>query len=61
VAVVRVTETAREDLSELIGIHALPQDTKKRVRERLQPLARFPLMGSPLEGRWLGARILLGP
>ena len=60
-AVVLVTETAEEDLSELIAEQSLPQDTKKRVRERLRPLARFPSMGSPLEGRWNGSRFLLGP
>jgi len=61
VAVVLVTETAEQDLARLIAEHSLPQDTKKRVRERLRPLARFPAMGSPLEGRWSGSRFLLGP
>jgi plasmid stabilization system protein ParE len=61
VAVVLVTETAAQDLSDLIAEHSLPQDTKQRVRERLRPLARFPSMGSPLEGRWNGCRFLLGP
>jgi len=61
VAVVFVTETANQDLSELIAEYQLPQETNKRVRERLRPLARFPSMGSPLEGRWEGSRFLLGP
>lgn len=60
-AVVLVTQTAKQDLEELMEEHSLPQDTKKRVREHLRPLARFPLMGSPLEGRWEGSRFLLGP
>ncbi len=60
-AVVRVTETARQDLFQRIPEHQLPRDTSERVRERLRPLARFPLMGSPLEGRWVGSRFLLGP
>jgi len=60
-ATVLVTDTAEQDLSKLITQHSLPQDTKTRVRERLRPLGRFPSMGSPLEGRWNGARFLLGP
>lgn len=60
-AVVLVTETAANDLRDLIAEHSLPADTRKRVRERLQPLTRFPAMGSPLEGRWEGSRFLLGP
>ena len=60
-AVVLVTETAEQDLARLIAEHSLPQDTKKRVRERLRSLARFPSMGSPLEGRWSDSRFLLGP
>jgi len=60
-AAVLITETAEQDLSDLIAEHSLPHDTKERVRERLRSLARFPLMGSPLEGRWRGSRFLLGP
>jgi mRNA-degrading endonuclease RelE of RelBE toxin-antitoxin system len=60
-AVVLVTETAAKDLSELVDEHSLPEDTRERVRERLRPLGRFPLMGSPLQGRWTGSRFLLGP
>lgn len=58
---VLVTETAKEDLVNLIEAHSLPQDTSERVSRRLRPLERFPSMGSPLEGRWAGARFLLGP
>lgn len=60
-AVVLVPETASEDLSERIAEHRRPRHTKERVREHLRPLARFPLMGSPLEGRWAGSRFLLSP
>lgn len=58
---VLLTETAKADLLKLIEAHSLPQDTSARVRRRLRPLERFPSMGSPLEGRWAGARFLLGP
>ena len=59
--VVLVTETAVQDLTELIAEHSLPRDTRERVKKRLRPLSRFPAMGSPLEGRWAGSRFLLGP
>lgn len=59
--VVLLTETATEDLADLIEEHSLPEDTRDRVRQRLRPLERFPSMGSPLEGRWEGSRLLLGP
>jgi plasmid stabilization system protein ParE len=61
VTAVFVTETAADDLKDLIAEHSLPADTPRRVRERLRHLTRFPLMGSPLEGRWKGFRFLLGP
>ena len=60
-AAVFVTETAADDLTDLIAEHSLPADTPRRVREQLRHLTRFPLMGSPLEGRWEGSRFLLGP
>ena len=60
-AIVLVTDTAAHDLTELITEHSLPRDTRERVQNRLRPLARFPAMGSPLEGRWTGSRFLLGP
>jgi mRNA-degrading endonuclease RelE of RelBE toxin-antitoxin system len=61
VAAVFVTETAAKDLKDLIAEHSLPADTPMRVRKLLRHLTRFPLMGSPLEGRWEGSRFLLGP
>ena len=60
-AAVFVTRTAADDLTDLIAEHSLPADTPIRVRELLQHLTRFPLMGSALEGRWEGSRLLLGP
>ncbi len=60
-AAVFVTETAADDLTDLMAEHSLPADTPKRVRDCLLHLTRFPLMGSPLEGRWDGSRFLLGP
>lgn len=60
-AAVFVTDTAAKDLTDLITEHALPVDTPIRVRKVLRHLTRFPLMGSPLEGRWERSRFLLGP
>lgn len=56
-----VTPTAVGDLDSLIRTHSLPADTRARVRRSLEPLARFPRLGAPLEGRWEGFRFLLGP
>lgn len=56
-----VAPTAAEDLTSLIRTHSLPLDTEKRVGRVLRPLARFPLLGATLEGRWNGFRFLLGP
>ena len=53
--------TAVDDLERLIETHSLPLDTKARVKSSLNPLAEFPLLGAPLEGRWAGFRFLLGP
>jgi plasmid stabilization system protein ParE len=35
--------------------------TDKRVQASLEPLQDFPLLGSPLAGRWAGYRFILGP
>jgi len=56
-----VTPAAVEDLEQLIATHSLPGDTRDRVRRSLEPLARFPLLGPALEGRWDGFRFVLGP
>ena len=46
----------------MIKTHSLPGDTKKRVRQSLEPLTRFPLLGTELtHGHWSGYRFLLGP
>lgn len=56
-----VSPTAKKNLSRIITTHNLPQDTRARVRNRIQPLADLPLMGSELAGRWVGFRFILGP
>jgi plasmid stabilization system protein ParE len=60
VARVELSAAAAEDLDRLIYTHSLPADTKDRVRHRLQPLERFPLLGAALSGRWSGFRFVLG-
>jgi plasmid stabilization system protein ParE len=61
VARVELSAAAVEDLERLIYTHSLPPDTNERVRHRLRPLARFPLLGPALSGRWSGFRFVLGP
>ena len=58
---VELSPAALEDLDRLIYSHSLPTDTKERVRHRLRPLERFPLLGAALSGRWSGFRFVLGP
>jgi hypothetical protein len=58
---VLVAPAAIADLGRLIATHSLPTDTRVRVRRVIEPLARFPLLGAPLEGRWSGYRFILGP
>ena len=58
---VLVAPAATADLARMIATHSLPADTRARVRRSIEPLARFPLLGAPLEGRWLGYRFILGP
>lgn len=60
-ATVVVTPTALADLDKLVRTLSLPADTRSRVRTSLQPLARFPLLGAPLQGRWAEFRFVLGP
>ena len=60
-ALVELSAAAAEDLDRLIYTHSLPADTKDRVRHRLRPLERFPLLGPALSGRWSGFRLVLGP
>ncbi len=58
---VLVAPEAVADLARLIATHSLPSDTPSRARRSLEPLARFPLLGAPLEGRWREFRFVLGP
>jgi plasmid stabilization system protein ParE len=58
---VEVALAAVEDLDHLIRVLSLPSNTRERVRRALRPLARFPRLGSELQGRWAGFRFLLGP
>lgn len=45
----------------MIRTLSLPADTRERVKRSLSPLARFPLIGPELSGRWAGLRFVLGP
>jgi len=56
-----VAPAATADLERLILTHSLPPDTLGRVYRSIRPLADFPLLGSPLEGRWHYYRFVLGP
>lgn len=58
---VLIAPEAAADLARLIATHSLPADTPSRVRRSIEPLARFPLLGASLEGRWRDYRFLLGP
>jgi plasmid stabilization system protein ParE len=61
VARILVAPAATADLARMIATHSLPADTRERVRRSIEPLARFPLLGAPLEGRWRDYRFILGP
>ena len=58
---VELSAAAADDLEQFIRTHSLPADTKVRVKRSLQPLQRFPLLGTALGGRWSGFRFVLGP
>jgi plasmid stabilization system protein ParE len=58
---VLIAPEAAADLTRLITTHSLPADTRSRVRRSIEPLARFPLLGASLEGRWRDFRFILGP
>ncbi len=60
-ATVIIAEPARDDLTGLIRSDGLPASTRDRVRRSIEPLARFPLLGAALQGRWDGFRSILGP
>jgi len=61
VASVIVAPAALRNLDRIITTHGLPPDARERVRNRIEPLSEFPLLGSPLEGKWEGMRFILGP
>jgi len=58
---VEISGVAVEDLDRLVAFLSLPADTRERVRRSLTQLARFPLLGPELGGRWRGLRFFLGP
>lgn len=60
-ATVIVTAVALKNLETLIRTHSLPGSTRARVRRSMEPLHDFPLLGSPLHGRWSDFRFVLGP
>ena len=56
-----VAGPARQDLADLTSSHHRPPTTSDRVRRSIEPLARFPLLGPALAGRWDGFRSIVGP
>ena len=60
-ASVVISPRARRNLERLINTRSLPESTGQRFALSIKALAQFPLMGSPLPGRWSGYRYVLGP
>ena len=60
-ATVLVSPRARRNLERLIETHSLPPSTVARFVASLEPLAAFPSLGAPLQGRWSAYRFILGP
>lgn len=58
---VEVSAAAVAQLEDLVESRALPANSRARIVKLIEPLARFPLSGSALQGRWTGYRFLLGP
>lgn len=56
-----VAPRALGELQQLIRSHELPDTTLARLEHVIEPLTRFPQMGSRLSGRWSGYRYVLGP
>lgn len=56
-----VTPQARSEVEASIASLGLPGDTWQRIADSLRILEDFPLAGRALEGRWGGARFILGP
>jgi plasmid stabilization system protein ParE len=61
VTAVEIADTAVADLDFLIQRHHLPEDSWRRVAERVKRLTTFPRMGRPLAGNWSGYRLIGGP
>ena len=57
---VLVAPAAAADLERMIATHSLPADARAQVRRSIEPLAQFPLLGAPLEGRWRDYRFIIG-
>ena len=60
-ASVVVTATAKRELKTLTESHSLPHSTASRLRQVLEPLHQFPLLGADIGGRWTGIRFIVGP
>ena len=59
---IEVSRAAADDIARLSVTHSLPPDTNERIRRSLRSLARFPRLGTALEGtEWAGFRFVLGP
>lgn len=58
---VELAVAAVEDLTRLIAVLSLPDDTIERVRRSLTPLAEFPRLGAELGEQWVPLRFVLGP
>ena len=59
---IEVSSAAAEDIARLKVTHRLPPDTNERIKRSLRSLARFPRLGTLLEGSgWDGFRFVLGP
>jgi len=57
-----VSSATAEDIARLKVTHRLPPDTNERIKRSLRSLARFPRLGTLLEGGgWDGFRFVLGP
>lgn len=60
-ASVILSPRARRNLERLIETHSLLASTWERFRRSIEPLSRFPLLGSQLPERWTRYRFVLGP
>jgi plasmid stabilization system protein ParE len=61
VARVEWSKEAARSLERLILTHSLPADTKARVRQSLEPLGEFPLIGPAISARGRDLRFVVGP